>query len=57
MLRYPSDVDNFELGNFKYSVGCGIRYLFSREEGLNLRLDFGFAEGTSGFYITLGEAF
>ena len=51
------DVDNFELGNFKYSVGWGIRYLFSPKEGINLRLDFGFGEGSFGFYITLGEAF
>jgi outer membrane protein assembly factor BamA len=50
-------VSNFEISAFKYSVGCGLRYQFNPEEKHNLRFDFGFGEGTSGFYITMGEAF
>lgn len=48
---------SFALGDFKYSIGGGIRFLLIRAEGIALRLDFGFGEGDSGFYITLGEAF
>jgi outer membrane protein assembly factor BamA len=48
---------NFAIGDFKYSIGGGIRFLLIRAEGIALRLDFGFGDGDSGFYITLGEAF
>jgi len=50
-------MSNFKFGNFKYSIGLGIRYQISREEGTNLRLDFGFGKKSSGVYITLNEAF
>jgi outer membrane protein assembly factor BamA len=50
-------LSNFQLSGFKYSLGAGIRYLLSRQEGINLRLDFGFGEGTSGIYATIKEAF
>jgi len=50
-------VDRFDLGNFKYSYGFGIRYLFRRKEKLNIRLDFAYGKGCSGFYIVLREAF
>lgn len=50
-------VSNFQLSSFKYSLGAGVRYQISPEEGINVRLDFGFGEGTSGLYITLNEAF
>jgi outer membrane protein assembly factor BamA len=51
------ELGHFTLGDFKYSVGGGIRFLLNRQERIALRLDFGFGENTSGFYITLGEAF
>jgi len=51
------DVGDFRLSDFNYSLGGGIRYLLSREEGITVRLDFGLGEGSSGVYITLGEAF
>lgn len=50
-------ISRFERKNFKHSVGWGIRYLFSREEKINLRLDFGYGKGASGVYINIGEAF
>ncbi|MFQ5602308.1 MAG: BamA/TamA family outer membrane protein [bacterium] len=50
-------LSGFEIDRFKYSYGWGLRYLFSRNEGLNIRFDFGFGKDSSGFYITLGEAF
>ncbi|UCF20102.1 MAG: BamA/TamA family outer membrane protein [Gemmatimonadota bacterium] len=50
-------INAFKLSDFKYSVGGGLRFLLNRAEGITLRLDFGFGRGTSGMYITLGEAF
>lgn len=50
-------ITNFETGSFKHSVGWGIRYLFVRDEHINLRLDFGYGEGSSQFYINFFEAF
>ena len=34
-----------------------MRFLFVRDEGLNLRLDAGWGEDDSGTYVSLGEAF
>lgn len=45
------------LGNLKYSVGIGLRILVVPKEGTNIRLDYGFGKGTSGFYIMANEAF
>ena len=47
----------FHIRDFKVSAGFGARYLFVPEEKLNLRFDFGFGKGTSGFYIDFTEAF
>jgi len=49
--------ENFRLNKLKYSVGWGIRYVFNVQEKINLRLDFGYTENSSGFYINIGEAF
>jgi len=48
-----------ELGfsGLKPTVGFGLRFLLAPEEGLNLRADFGIGDGTSGFYLGLGEVF
>jgi outer membrane protein assembly factor BamA len=48
---------NFKLDNFKHTYGLGLRYIFNKEQGINIRLDFGFGKGTSGFYFTAAEAF
>lgn len=50
-------LDHFVLDRLKYSAGWGVRYLFSRREKLNIRIDLGFGEDAFGFYINLGEAF
>lgn len=39
------------------AAGGGLRVLLSRQERLALRLDFGAGSGTSGMYVTVGEAF
>jgi len=50
-------INTFEPRNFKHSVGWGIRYLFVRDESINLRLDFGYGKDSSQFYINFFEAF
>ncbi len=47
----------FAVDRFKTSVGLGLRFLLSRDDQLNLRADFGFGEGSSGFYLGMGEVF
>lgn len=41
----------------KYSFGGGVRIALNQKERLNLRLDYGIAPGSQGFYLQLGEAF
>jgi outer membrane protein assembly factor BamA len=47
------------LGDFHTSAGLGLRFLLSEAEGLNIRADWGMGlnHSTSGFYLSLGEAF
>ena len=47
---------DLDVGSFKYSAGFGLRFRLN-EEDYNVRFDFGFAEGSSGFYFMAGEAF
>lgn len=37
--------------------GAGIRFEFDRTQRIHLRADYGFGDGISGFYLTVGEAF
>ena len=53
-----TDVSEFESRNIKPSGGFGLRYQLTKDEKINLRLDYGIGEqGSSGFYLTIGEAF
>lgn len=49
-----SDLDFKRL---KPSYGVGLRYLFVKSEKIWLRVDIAFGEGTSGFYVSVFEAF
>lgn len=51
------DIGSFGLDRFWASGGAGLRFLLARREGLNIRADFAFGEGSSGFYLSIGEAF
>ena len=46
-----------DLAALKTVVGAGLRYALSREDRLNIRLDYGGGGGAGGTYVTLGEAF
>ncbi len=49
---------HFQLNSFKFTYGAGVRFAINRKEKLNLRADYGFtADGNSGFYLQLSEAF
>ena len=43
--------------DIKWGYGAGIRFNANRKEHYNARLDFAFGPGTSGIYLTIGEAF
>lgn len=46
-----------EIKNLRYTLGGGLRFVLDPERKVNLRLDYGWAPNSSGFYITIGEAF
>lgn len=43
--------------NFRYAGGLGLRFRFNDEENLNLRIDYALGNSSSGFYLTVAEAF
>jgi outer membrane protein assembly factor BamA len=53
---YPEN-NYAEIKNLRYTLGGGLRFVLDTERKLNLRLDYGWAPNSSGFYVTIGEAF
>ncbi len=52
------DLMKFRLDELKYSYGAGLRFLFNKEQNVNLRMDIGFGKkGNSGVYFGIEEAF
>jgi hypothetical protein len=47
----------FELDGFHYAYGGGMRFMLSKEEKLNLRLDYGVGKHSNAFTVQLREAF
>jgi len=54
---FGSEGSEFRLNELQWSVGGGLRVLFSRAELINLRVDFGVGKNTTGLYFQLEEAF
>lgn len=52
-----SKLSDVSLNYLRVNYGAGIRYMFNKSERINIRLDYGLGKNTSGFYITVGEAF
>lgn len=52
-----SEMPMFRLNSLKSSVGFGLRFLFSKQEKVNLRADIGFGQDTKGVYFGIEEAF
>jgi outer membrane protein assembly factor BamA len=51
------DVKSFYLPNMHYTYGTGLRIALSKQEKLNLRIDYGFSHHSSAFNLQLREAF
>ncbi|MBN9380924.1 MAG: BamA/TamA family outer membrane protein [Chitinophagaceae bacterium] len=51
------DPKHFELDGFHYTYGGGLRFMLSKEEKLNLRVDYGMAKHSTAFNVQLREAF
>ena len=51
------DLTKFHGPSFKIAGGAGIRFLFNKEETVNVRVDFGVGKDTNGVYFGLEEAF
>jgi outer membrane protein assembly factor BamA len=51
------DLGSFGFDRFWIAGGAGLRFLLAEREGLNIRADFAVGEGSTGFYLSLGEAF
>lgn len=50
-------ITNLHLNFLKYSIGGGLRFAIIPKEKLNIRLDYGFGNGSRNFYVVLSEAF
>jgi outer membrane protein assembly factor BamA len=48
----------YELGNLKFNLGAGLRFVVDRKENTSLRFDYAIGTGgSSGFYVAFGESF
>ena len=52
-----SSLDRLRLDEARPAAGFGVRYNVGGDETANIRLDHGWGDGDSGFYISFGEAF
>ena len=52
-----TDLTSMQIKSMKYSYGAGLRFLFNKEQKINLRMDIGFGKETSGVYFGIEEAF
>jgi outer membrane protein assembly factor BamA len=50
-------INRFSLKRFWLAGGAGLRFAWNPEERVNLRLDYGFGNNSTGMYITVTEAF
>ncbi len=48
---------HFELDGFHFAYGGGLRFMLSKEEKLNLRIDYGVGRHSNAFNVQLREAF
>lgn len=48
---------NFSEGRFLPSAGAGLRYRFSKDNPLNVRIDYAWGRDSEALYLSVGEAF
>lgn len=51
------DPGHFELNGLHFAYGGGIRFMISKEEKLNIRIDYGLAAHSNAFNVQFREAF
>lgn len=55
--QVASELDDFNSDDLLPSAGVGLRFLVSKENRLNLSIDFAVGKGSDAIYIYVGEAF
>ena len=51
------NINDFKISNFRYNLGLGLRFAVNPDDRINIRIDYAIGKETSGFYLTVGEAF
>ena len=52
-----SSLDDIDISNFKWTAGGGLRLTVNKKERINIRIDYGIGNGTTGLYFGFAEAF
>ncbi len=52
-----NNIDEFQFGSLKPSYGAGARFQIDEAENLNIRLDWGFGNGSNSVYLSIAESF
>lgn len=47
----------WNIHDIRYNMGAGIRFTLDKVQRINMRLDYGMGYKSTGFYLTIGEAF
>ena len=55
--QVANKISAFQINQFKYSVGGGLRFRIDETELWDLRVDVGFGRNSSGFYFQYNQAF
>ena len=55
--QVANNLEDLGLSQFKGAAGGGLRIALKPKERLNLRMDYGIARNSNGFYLTIAEAF
>ena len=52
-----NNISDFQLKNLRFNYGAGLRFMIDKTERLNIRLDWGFGQGSNYLYLGIAEAF
>jgi len=55
--QVAESLSDYDLGNLLPSVGVGLRYLLSPDNGLNISIDYAYGEDSDAVYFFVGESF
>ncbi len=57
VAQVAGELKDMEAGDFKYSLGGGLRYALNPEQRFNIRLDIGWVDDGIGVIVNIREAF